>query len=184
MGVVYVTSCFSCFAHTKICVNRLNRLDHKSALARKGDALMENRQKLAELVQTQIMIENEHVKRLGDLEKKMGTPAARLLLLEMRLDSQKHAGILTGILEMMEKVPTNETLREYTLEGYVDPVLVKKSLQDHVRMETDVLDHVESELKHTKDEGLKLLLKHIQGDEKKHHAMLKTIIQKMYKITP
>lgn len=145
---------------------------------------MEHREKLAELIQTQIRIENEHVRRIGELEKKVGTPAANLLLLEMRLDSQKHAGILTGILEMMEKVPTDQTSWEYELEGYVDPVLVKKSLEDHMKMETDVLDHVESELKHTKDEGVKLLLKHIQEDEKKHHAILKTIIDKMYKINP
>lgn len=46
---------------------------------------MEHREKLAELIQTQIRIENEHVRRIGELEKKVGTPAANLLLLEMRL---------------------------------------------------------------------------------------------------
>ncbi len=64
----------------------------------------------------------------------------------------------------------------------MDPFVVKKALEDHVKMETDVLAHVEEEMKHTKDEGLKLLLQHIAEDEKKHHKILETVAENMYKI--
>jgi rubrerythrin len=143
---------------------------------------LERREKLVELLKTQIKIENEHVKRIGELEEKVGNAAAKLLLLEMRLDSQKHAGILTGILGVMKQVPSDQTLWQHTLAGYVDPMLVKKSLEIHIKMETDVLDHVKNEMKHTKDKGLKLLLQHIQQDEQKHHIILQTIVKNLYKI--
>jgi rubrerythrin len=143
---------------------------------------MEQHEKLIELIKTQIKIENEHVKRITEMNKKLGNAAAKLLLLEMRLDSQKHAGILTEILEILKGKPANKTLWEYHLEGYVDPFVVKRALEDHVKMETDVLAHVEEEMKHTKDEGLKLLLQHIAEDEKKHHKILETVAENMYKI--
>jgi hypothetical protein len=71
----------------------------------------------------------------------------------------------------------------YELEGYIDPIIVKKSLEEHVRMEADVLAHVEEEVRRTRDEGLKLLLRHIAEDEKKHHKILEEIVQNLYKIT-
>ena len=46
-------------------------------------------------------IEEEHVTRLAELESKIDNAAAKLLLMEMRLDSQKHAGILEGILKVI-----------------------------------------------------------------------------------
>jgi rubrerythrin len=60
---------------------------------------------------------------------------------------------------------------------------VKRSLEEHVRMEADVLAHVEEEMRHTRDEGLKLLLRHIAEDEKKHHKILEEIVKNLYKIT-
>jgi len=114
---------------------------------------MGQKDKLIPLIKKQITIEREHVKRITELEKKVRNAAAKLLLLEMRLDSEKHAGILTGILETLKGVPPSKTLWEYELEGYIDPIIVKKSPEEHVKMEADVLAHVEEEMKHTKDEA-------------------------------
>lgn len=60
---------------------------------------------------------------------------------------------------------------------------MKKRLEEHVRMEADVLAHVEEEMRHTRDEGLKLLLRHIAEDERKHHKILEEIVKNLYKIT-
>lgn len=143
---------------------------------------MEQKDKLIPLIKKQIIIEKEHVKKITELEKKVRNAAARLLLLEMRLDSEKHAGILTGILETLKGVPPSKTLWEYELEGYIDPIIVKRSLEEHVKMEADVLAHVEEEMRHTEDEGLKLLLRHIAEDEKKHHKILEEIVKNLYKV--
>ncbi|MFZ0965278.1 MAG: ferritin family protein [Candidatus Bathyarchaeia archaeon] len=145
---------------------------------------MEEKEKLIQLVKKQIGIERELVKKIGEMEKKVGNAAAKMLLLEMRLDSQKHAGILTSILKVLRGVPPSQTIWEYRLESYVDPFVVKKELENHMKMETAVLTHVEEEIKQTKDEGLKLLLQHIADDEKKHHKILETIVKYSYKINP
>jgi len=145
---------------------------------------MEANEKLIQLIKQQVKIENEHVKRITELEKKCDNAAARLLLLEMRLDSQKHAGILDGILKVLSGVPSSKTLWDYKIESYVDQLAVKKELENHVKMETDVLNHVQEEIRQTNDEGLKLLLQHIADDEKKHHKILETIVKNAYKIKP
>jgi len=145
---------------------------------------MESKEKLVQLIKQQIGIENEHVKRITKLEKMVGNAAARLLLLEMRLDSQKHAGILTGILDVIKGVPPTETLWNYQIESYTDQLAVKKALETHIQMETDVIAHVQTEIAHTNDEGMKLLLQHIADDENKHHKILETIVKNLYKIKP
>ena len=61
---------------------------------------MSERERLVKLIKTHIKIEEEHVKQLTEMEETIGYAAAKLLLLEMKLDSQKHAGILNGILDI------------------------------------------------------------------------------------
>jgi rubrerythrin len=145
---------------------------------------MAENEKLIQLIKTQIEIENEHVRKLGDLEKKIDTAAARLLLYEMRLDSQKHAGILTEILLTLKGVPPNKTLWDYRIDSYVDQLAIARALENHVKMETDVLNHVQEEIEHTKDAGLKLLLQHIAADEEKHHEILNEVIKHSSRIGP
>jgi rubrerythrin len=138
---------------------------------------------LIKLLKTHEQIEKEHVVQLSKIEKQTGNAAAKLLLLEMHLDSEKHAGIIAGILETLKGAPKNKTLWQYELESYVDPVVVRRSVENHIKMEQDVLAHVEEEIKKSKDEGIKLLLQHIAEDEKKHHKILEEIIKNSYKIT-
>jgi rubrerythrin len=145
---------------------------------------MEDKGKLVQLLKEQMEVENEHVERIGELMKKVDSAAAQLLLLEMRLDSQKHAGILAGIIKVMRQMPPSKVLWTHQIESYVDKLAVKKELENHVSLETEVLKHVEEEMKQTKDEGLKLLLQHIAEDEKKHHKILETIVRYAYKIGP
>jgi rubrerythrin len=144
----------------------------------------ENRKKLIALVGEQIKIEKDHVKHLTELEKKMRYAAAKLLVLEMRLDSEKHSDILTAIIKTLEGIPSNETFWQYELESYIDPEIVKRELNVHAKMENDVLAHIEKEFAHTTDEGLKLLLQNIEADKKKHQKMLGAILHNLYKISP
>jgi rubrerythrin len=143
---------------------------------------MQSNEKLVKLLKEQIRIENEHVKRITELEGKSEVAAARLLLLEMRLDSQKHAGILDGILRVLSGVPPSMSLWDYRIESYVDQLVVRKELEEHVKLETETLDLIQEEIRETDDEGLQLLLQHIADDEKKHHKILETIVKNAYKI--
>jgi len=145
---------------------------------------METRERLIELIRKQIEIERENVRQVNETEKKVDNAAAKLSLLEIRLDSQKHADILNGILEVLRGVPPSKTLWEYRIESYIDPFVVKRELESHIKREDEMLDHVEEEIKQTKDEGLKLLLQHIADDERKHHDILEAIVKHLHKINP
>ncbi|MCJ7424100.1 hypothetical protein MUP01_07515 [Candidatus Bathyarchaeota archaeon] len=143
---------------------------------------MEDREKLVKLIEEHIKIANEDVHSLIELEKSVNLSAAKLLVNEMKLDSRKHVGILTAILDALLSCPPSKTLWEHKLDSYIDPILVKKELENHVKMETDVLMHVEREINSTQDEGLKLLFQHIAEDEKRHHKIMETIIKNMYEL--
>jgi rubrerythrin len=123
----------------------------------------------------------------AELEKKVHSAGARLLLVEMRLDSVKHEGLLREILNIIEKqpAPLPETkLWDYRIESFVDMEVVRKELHEHVSSEVDMLHGIEAVIKATSDEALKVLLSHIAEDEKKHHKNVELIIHESYSFVP
>lgn len=129
------------------------------------------------LVKQQIAVENINVKEVAESEKKIGNAAAKLYLRIIRMDSQKHAEILNGLLEFIGKVPSAENLWNYRLESYVDPFVVKRELEAHMAREKQMIQHVKREIAKTNDETLKALLQYLLEEEKRHHKMLETIIK-------
>lgn len=139
--------------------------------------------KLVELVKKQINIEKTFVETANKQMETVHNVAARLLLLETKKDSEKHALILEGILEVIGQEnakPLWDTLQD----SYVDKIVVRRSLESHIKTELTMLESVRKQIKETKDEGIKLLLEHIASDEEKHHKILQTVIKQAYKIKP
>lgn len=145
---------------------------------------MDTEDKIVQLIKKQIEIEKINVKQVGETEKKVDNAAARLFLKVIGLDSKKHADILNGMLEVLQGIPPSKTLWEHRIETYIDPFVVKKELDSHMKREAEMIAHVEEEIKQTRDEGLKLLLQHIAEDERKHHKILGTIIEHLHKVNP
>ena len=138
---------------------------------------------LEQLVREQIKVERNFVTAVDREIKDVHNVASRLLLLETQKDSEKHAIILEGILKVIaqkDAKPLWDTLQD----SYVDSLVVKKNLENHLKTETVMLGHIEKEMKATKDEGIRLLLENIANDEKKHHKILETVIKQSYKIKP
>ncbi len=138
---------------------------------------------LEKLVTEQIKVERSFVTAVEKEIKDVRNVAARLLLLETQKDSEKHAIILEGILKVISQKdakPLWDTLQD----SYVDELVVKRSLENHIKTEMVMLGHIEKEMKATKDDGIRLLLEHIASDEKKHHKILETVIKQSYKIKP
>jgi rubrerythrin len=136
------------------------------------------------MLQTHKKAEANMVKVCANLEKQVHTAAAKLLLAEMRLDSKKHENILIEILKVLEGIQTPEKLWDARIDSYVDMQVVKKELEKHVKLESDMLKDVEEEVKESDDEAVKTLLTHIAEDEKKHHKNMELIIRKSYAFTP
>jgi rubrerythrin len=138
---------------------------------------------LENLIKEQIKVEKNFVAVVEKEIKGVHNVAARLLLLETQKDSEKHAIILEGVLKVIgqkDSKPLWDTLQD----SYVDKLVVKKNLENHIKTEDAMLGHIEKQMKLTKDEGIRLLLEHIASDEKKHHKILETVIKQSYKITP
>jgi rubrerythrin len=143
---------------------------------------MSQKDSLTTLIKQHADIERDNVKRIVEMRKTTRNAAAKLLLLEMRLDSEKHEAILTEMLEALKGIPPGKSLWEHELEEYIGGAIVRKEFEEHVKKEDDVLAHLEKELKHTKDEGLKLLLQNIAEDEKKHQRILQAMVKNLYKL--
>jgi hypothetical protein len=138
---------------------------------------------VVELVKKQKRAEEAMVKVLEDLEAKVHNEAAKLLLVELRLDSTKHARICEQILKIAEKTKPDR-LWDARIDSYVDMQVMKKELQKHVKAEDDMLKDVEKVIASTKDEALKLMFTHIAEDEKKHHKNVELVIKKSYMLSP
>lgn len=142
-----------------------------------------SQENLVKLIKAQIKIERDFVTAVDEQIKGVHNVAARLLLLETQKDSEKHAMILEGILRVISQKdakPLWDTLQD----SYVDKLVVKRNLENHLKTETAMLEQIEKEMKETDDEGIRLLLAHIAEDEKKHHKILQTVIKEAYKIKP
>lgn len=85
---------------------------------------------LIKMVKKQIEIENLNVKEVAESETKIGNAAAKMYLRIIKLDSQKHSEVLSGILDIVGKIPPSENLWKYKLESYVDPLVVKETFKD------------------------------------------------------
>jgi len=140
-------------------------------------------QTLVELLKEQLQIEKNFVVAVDSEIESVHNVAARLLLLETKKDSEQHALIIEGILQTVKK-GESKPLWDTLQDSYVDKMVVRRKLENHVKTETAMMEHIEKELKEAKDEGIRLLLKHIADDEKKHHEILQTVIKEAYKIKP
>jgi len=143
---------------------------------------MEAHSQLKQLIREQVEIERESVARLTETEKKVGADAAKLLLTEMRMDSQKHAAVLEAVLEVLNSPPSSKSLWERSLHAFVDPIIIKRELEHHKGLGNSMLTHLQDEIRKTDDDALRTLFEHLAEDEKRHHEILDTIAQKCYRI--
>ena len=141
---------------------------------------MESRRELIDLVREQVQIERESAARLSETEQKVGTGAAKLLLVEMRCDSQKHAAVLEAILEALKDVQSSKPLWQQAFSGFADPIIVKREIENHKTLGKSMVAHIQREMSKTDDEAVRTLLQHLTEDEKRHSEILDTIAQRCY----
>jgi bacterioferritin (cytochrome b1) len=146
---------------------------------------MDSEKDLVHMVQAQIKLEKGAARKIKKLERATANLAAKLFLAEMRFDTEKHAKILQTILDIVkQKESETGTLWTTKIHSFVDTLAAKKMLEDHVTVETKMLKHVKEEIERTDDDALKLLFKHIADDEKKHHKIMETILEKAFDMEP
>jgi rubrerythrin len=137
---------------------------------------------LVDLIRDQIGIEKESAERLTETLQKVGTGAAKLLLVEMRCDSQKHAAVLEAVLEALSDDQSSKPLWQRAFSGFADPIIVKREIESHKTLGKSMVAHIQEEMSKTSDEAVRTLLQHLTEDEKRHGEILDTIAQRCYSI--
>jgi rubrerythrin len=136
---------------------------------------MELHEDLVKLIEEQIGIEKESVTMFAETEQRVGTGIAKLLLSEIRMDSQKHASILEEVLETLKRHPSPNSSLERAFAGFIDPLVVKREIERHKDLTKSMQAHLAREMSKTKDKTILALLTHLAQDERRHNEILDTI---------
>ena len=129
---------------------------------------MSSNDKVVSFLKKQIEIENQIVTSLNRSLVEMGNPAVTGVLKGISLDSVKHAQMYGSALNLLTSVPpalTQEQLDEQR-------ALVEK----HIRLEATLIRKIRDTLPRVENEKVKLLLNAILTDEKRHHVLLKKVL--------
>ena len=130
---------------------------------------MDSKDELIDFLKEQIKIENRIVdslnSSLGDIEN----PAVRGVLQGISLDSLKHAEMYTSAVGLLTSV---------------QPALAQKQLdkqrelvEKHISLEAELIVKISEKLPSIEDKKVKLLLNAILMDEKRHHELLKKVLE-------
>jgi len=143
---------------------------------------MEAKKSFLDMCRKHIEFEKSMAKACAVLCERVENAAAKMLLTEIQLDTEKHARILQEMLNLIEKAPPTR-LWDYRIASYVDSLVVQKELERHLKLEQKMMKDIEDVINETKDEALRLLLRHIAADERKHHEIVQTVLKKSYVLT-
>lgn len=86
---------------------------------------------------------------------------------------------------MMKQVEAESISRKFwniETHDYVDALVARKTLENHVKVEMIMMKHVEKQMRKTDDEDLRLLFKHVLDDERKHHKIMGTMLKRAFKM--
>jgi len=130
-------------------------------------------EKIADLLRQQIEVEQRTLGQLMQAEQEASEPAVKLVFMDVRLDTAKHAQFLQGIVDLLDQTPCDEWSAK--VQRYADRVKLGRKLRDIVTEEGSMSDLVSRALKLTDDRIAQLLLTHLKEDEQKHSKTLSEI---------
>jgi len=125
--------------------------------------------RLVEFLREQIKIEKGIVDSLNKALVDIENPAVKGSLKGVSLDSVKHAEMYTSAVNLLTGVP--KALTQEHLDKQTELV------QKHIELELRLIRKISEELPKVENEKVKLLLNAILSDEKRHHALLKELLE-------
>jgi rubrerythrin len=131
------------------------------------------KEELIGFLKDQIKVENRIVDSLNKSLPEIDNPTVKGVLKGISLDSVKHAEMYGSAVRLMKTV--SKALTQENLDKQKD--LVEK----HIEMEAELIKKISKTLPTVKDNKVKLLLNAILEDEKRHHGLLKEILEILVK---
>jgi ribonucleotide reductase beta subunit family protein with ferritin-like domain len=119
---------------------------------------------LVEFFESQIELENSIVKSVNDALEELDNEAVQMALRGISLDSSKHADMYRSGIAFLTKStkPLNEEMMDRQ----------RKVIERHIKLEEAVIEKLEKKMPKIENQKLKLLMKAIMADEKRHHKLL------------
>ena len=130
---------------------------------------MSEKKELVEFMKRQILIENELVESLNKGIADIKNPPVKGVLKGISLDSVKHAELYASAVALLTGV--SQALKQENLDE--QRALVEK----HIKMEADLIKKLEKMMPIIEEKKVAFLLKAILSDEKRHHTMLKMVLE-------
>lgn len=130
---------------------------------------LDSNEKLVGFMKRQIDVENDIVDSLASALAGMENPAVKGVLKGISLDSVKHAELYASAIELLSgasKALTQEHLDEQ-----------RRLVEKHIEMEAELIEKLDKIVPNVENEKVKLLLKAILADEKRHHELLKMVLE-------
>jgi len=132
-----------------------------------------SKDELVEFLKEQVKVENKIVDSLNKSLPEIDNPTVKGVLKGVSLDSVKHAEMYASAVRLMTTV--SKALTQENLEKQ------KTLVERHIQMEADLIKKISKVLPTVKDNKVKLLLSAILEDEKRHHGLLKQILEILVK---
>ena len=133
------------------------------------DALLASKEELVDFMNRQIKIENDIVDSLNSALVDVRNPPVRGVLKGISLDSVKHAELYASAVKLLTSTPqalTQERLDEQ-----------KKLVEKHIRLEEELIQKLDKVVPTVDNPKVGFLLKAILADERRHHELLKMILE-------
>ena len=124
---------------------------------------------LIEFLKNQITVENEIVASLEKPLVSMKNPAVKGVLKGVSLDSMKHAELYMAAITLLTSTSTALT-QEHLDE---QRALVEK----HIEIESKLIKKLEEMIPNIENKKVVFLLNSILADERRHHDMLKMVLE-------
>lgn len=129
---------------------------------------MSAKERLLDFIGRQIDIENEIVESINRALPEIENEAVKGALGGISLDSRKHSDMYGSVARLLTGVPqalTQEQLDEQ-----------RELVEKHIRLEARLIKRISEVIPSVEDEKVELLLNAILLDEKRHHALLKKVL--------
>ena len=123
---------------------------------------------IIEFIKNQILVEKKIVQSLNKGLLDVKNPPVKGVLKGISLDSIKHAELYAAALVLMTKV--SPALQQENLDTQTD--LVEK----HIQLEGELIQKLEKIIPTITNDKVQFLLNSILSDEKRHHELLKLVL--------
>jgi hypothetical protein len=124
---------------------------------------------LLEFLKKQIGNENEIVNSLDKALVNIKNPAVKGVLKGISLDSVKHAELYSSAVTLLTE--TSTALTQDNLDEQ------KALVEKHIKLEAELIRKISEMLPSVENKKVAFLLRSILDDERKHHAMLKMVLE-------